>query len=105
MQRIAESPPPALQRPVIDQMREALLFAELEDAVLRRLAEITEAHVVEAGTRLFEQGDSNPPLWVLVSGQMSLFRTASDGTVTVVEVVQPSGHAGLTTILTQLPIL
>ena len=34
-----------------------------------------------------------------------MFRTAPDGTVTVVEVLQPSGHAGLATTLTQLPAL
>ena len=42
---------------------------------------------------------------VLISGQISSFRTTPDGTVTVVDVTQPSGHAGLQAILAQLPAL
>ncbi len=40
-----------------------------------------------------------------MSGQLSFFRTAPDGTVTVVDVVHPSGHTGLQAVLTQMPVL
>ena len=91
--------------PTVDQMRETVIFRDLEEEVLHGLTSIAEARVVEAGTRLFNQGELNARFCVLVSGQVSMFRTAPDGTVTVVEVLQPSGHAGLATTLTQLPAL
>ncbi len=96
---------PIAGHPTVDQMREAGIFRNLEDEVLHGLASIAEARIVEAGTRLFDQGELNARFCVLISGQVSMFRTAPDGTVTVVEVLQPSGHAGLATTLTQLPAL
>ncbi len=96
---------PTAGHPTVDQMREADIFMDLDDEVLHGLALIAKARVVEAGARLFNQGDLNAHFCVLISGQVSMFRTTPDGTVTVVEVLQPSGHAGLATILTQLPAL
>src|SRR5579862_3541248 len=92
-------------RPSVGELREVTMFAELEDRVLHSLSEIAESHVFEAGHRLYAQGDMDAPLCLLTSGQISSFRTAPDGTITVVDVVQPSGHAGLQSILTQLPAL
>jgi len=92
-------------RPAVADLRDVPMFLGLEDRVLERLATIAEARVVDAGTRLQAQGEMDGPFCVLLSGQISSFRTAPDGTVTVVDVVQPSGHCGLQAILTQLPAL
>ena len=96
---------PDMRRPTTVQIREADIFTRLDERVLDRITLIAEARVFETGTVLFNQGDLNPPFCILIGGQVSMFRTALDGTVTVVEVLQPSGHAGLATILTQLPAL
>jgi CRP-like cAMP-binding protein len=93
------------ERPTLAELREVAMFAGLEDRVLERLVAIADARVVEAGTRLYAQGQTDVHFCLLLSGQISSFRTAPDGTVTVVDVVQPSGHAGLQSILTQLPAL
>jgi CRP-like cAMP-binding protein len=95
----------ATKQPTIVQLREVAIFADLEDKVLERVAAIAEARVVEAGSRLYTQGQLDVPFCLLLSGQISSFRTAPDGTVTVVDVTQPSGHAGLQAVLTQLPAL
>ncbi len=92
-------------RPSIAQLREVTIFAGLEDRVLDGLAAISELRVFEAGARLYAQGDRDIPFCVLLAGQLSFFRTAPDGTVTVVDVVQPTGHTGLQAVLTQMPVL
>ena len=92
-------------RPTVAQLRDVTAFANLDDRVLGRLATISGFAQFEAGTRLYAQGDRNIPFCVLVSGQISFFRTAADGTVTVVDVVQPTGHTGLQAVLTQMPVL
>jgi CRP-like cAMP-binding protein len=93
------------RRPDVADLRAVEMFQGLEDRVLERLAAISEAYVFEAGHRLYRQGDLDAPFCLLISGQISSFRTAPDGTVTVVDVTQPSGHTGMQGILTQLPTL
>lgn len=93
------------ERPAPAQLRELTIFNGLEDRVLDRLAGMAELRSFETGTRLYQQGDLNVPFCILVSGQMSFFRTAPDGTVTVVDVVRPSGYTGLQAVLTQMPVL
>ena len=95
----------AIRRPSIAELRDVEMLRDLEDPVLERLSAIAESHQFEAGRRLYAQGDVDVPFCLLISGQISSFRTARDGTVTVVDVTQPSGHAGLQAILTQLPAL
>jgi CRP-like cAMP-binding protein len=92
-------------RPAIAQLRGMTIFASLADHVLDRIAAVSELRNLETGTRLYAQGDLNIPFCILVSGQMSFFRTAPDGTVTVVDVVPPLGHTGLQAVLTQMPVL
>jgi CRP-like cAMP-binding protein len=92
-------------RPAIAELRDVPMFVGLEDRILGRIASIAESRIVEAGSLLFAQGQLDAPFYLLLDGQISSFRTAPDGTITVVDVVQPSGHAGLQAILTQLPAL
>jgi CRP-like cAMP-binding protein len=96
---------PETERPSASQLRAAPIFAGLEDRVLDRLVAVSELRSVETGARLYSQGDLNIPFCILVSGQMSFFRTAPDGTVTVVDVVHPSGYIGLQAVLSQMPVL
>lgn len=81
------------------------LFAGVEDRVFARLDVISELRECGPGVRIFTQDDVNPPFVAIVSGQISTFRTAPDGTVTVIDVLRAPAHAGLSAILTQLPQL
>jgi CRP/FNR family transcriptional activator FtrB len=92
-------------RPDIAQLRDVPIFANLADGLLDRLGTISELRDYDAGTRLYDQGERNIPFCVLLSGQISFFRIAADGTMTLVDVVQPSGHTGLQAVLTQMPVL
>ena len=96
---------PEPERPSIAQLRGMPIFANLEERVLKNLADVSELRSFESGTRVFAQGDLDVPFCILVSGQMSFFRTAPDGTVTVVDVVRPNGYTGLQAVLTQMPVL
>jgi len=93
------------ERPAVSLLRDVTIFSELDPRVLDRIAAISELRNLDTGTRLYAQGDLNIPFCILVSGQMSFFRTAPDGTVTVVDVVPPAGHTGLQAVLTQMPVL
>ena len=95
----------APERPSAAQLRGLPIFAELEDRLLGRIATISALKTFETGTLICAQGDLNVPLCILVSGQMTFFRTAPDGTVTVVDVVHPNGYTGLQAVLTQMPLL
>lgn len=96
---------PGSVRPNAAQLREQAIFGGLDERILDRLAAISELRSFVTGSRLYAQGDLNIPFCILVSGQMSFFRTAPDGTVTVVDVVHPSGYTGLQAVLTQMPVL
>jgi CRP-like cAMP-binding protein len=96
---------PQPERPSVSQLRGMPIFADLEERVLERLAAMSLLRSFETGTRVFAQGDLDVPFCILVSGQMSFFRTAPDGTVTVVDVVHPNGYTGLQAVLTQMPVL
>jgi CRP-like cAMP-binding protein len=93
------------ERPPVSQLRSMPIFADLEERVLERLVAISAMRSFETGTRVCAQGDLDVPFCILVSGQMSFFRTAPDGTVTVVDVVHPNGYTGLQAVLTQMPVL
>lgn len=93
------------ERPSVSQLRGIPIFAELADHVLERLAAISELRGFETGARVFAQGDLGTPFCILLFGQLSFFRTAPDGTVTVVDVVHPNGYTGLQAVLTQMPVL
>lgn len=86
-------------------LRGVAMLQGVADLAFEHLAAIAECRTIQAGTRIYEQGGTDTPFCILVSGQISVFRTAPDGTVTVVDVIQPSGHTGLPGVLTQLPAL
>jgi len=93
------------KRASVAELRGMPIFADLEERVLKNLADVSELRSFESGTRVFAQGDLDVPFCILVSGQMSFFRTAPDGTITVVDVVHPAGYTGLQAVLTQMPVL
>ena len=49
-------------RPSIEQLRESAIFGALDDRMLDRLAAISEVRAIDAGTRLYAQGEHDIPL-------------------------------------------
>jgi CRP-like cAMP-binding protein len=92
-------------RPTTDAVRALPMFAEVDADVVARVADIAAYRTLEPGEKLFTQGTTDMGLHLLVSGQISTFRTAHDGTVTVIDVTRPPGHLGLQAVLARLPSL
>lgn len=79
---------------MIDALQHNFLFANLSDAQLKRV----EMHAVVVhlsdGESLFEQGDTANRFFMLLSGQIKLFRLSPAGNEKVVEIVTPGSTFG-----------
>jgi CRP/FNR family transcriptional activator FtrB len=95
----------AVVRPDPSLLRQSPMFRELEDRVLSRLCAVARVLVLPEGTSICRQGELPDHLYVVVSGQVALSNTASNGTSAVVEVIPPGGHFVLATVLARLPLL
>ena len=74
---------------MIDDLRRNYLFSELDEARLQRVARHA-AHVhLNEGEALFEQGDLAKRFYLLLSGQVKLFRLSPAGNEKVVDIVVP----------------
>ena len=59
---------------LIEAVRSALDFAELDDETLRRLVTASSLRPLAAGTVLFEKGSEPDGLYVVVSGTLSIIQ-------------------------------
>lgn len=89
----------------MEYLGKATLFKNLPESVLARLLPISELMTIEAGTHICRRGEQASHLYVLADGQVTLSNTAGNGTIAVVEVIQPTGHFILATMLARLPFL
>jgi CRP/FNR family transcriptional activator FtrB len=88
-----------------DALRQAPIFRDLADSVVRALARIASVSDVPADSVLCRQNAPSEHLHVLLRGQVALFNAAPDGSTAVVEVIRPPGHFVLATVLARLPYL
>lgn len=74
---------------MIEDLRRNYLFSDLDEAQLQRVARHA-AHVhLNDGEALFEQGDLATRFYLLLSGQVKLFRLSPAGNEKVVDIVIP----------------
>jgi thioredoxin reductase (NADPH) len=66
-------------RGVVDDNRQAQRFPTLSQEQIARLAVAGKRRAMRAGEILFEQGDENPGVFVLLSGQLEIVRPRLDG--------------------------
>lgn len=76
-------------RNIIDDLARGMLFKRLSDTQLQRVAERAERIRKHDGEFLFKQGDPADRFYLLISGQIKLFRLSSDGDEKVIEVIKP----------------
>jgi CRP-like cAMP-binding protein len=81
-------PPPTLQD-LVATLRSAGIFSRLTDAQLLTLARRTRLVALAAGETLFRHGDKARALYLLVQGQLKLFRTSASGDEMIVELLEP----------------
>ncbi len=74
---------------MIDALREAPLMWGLSDQQLERVAASALRQTLDEGTWLFSQGDPARRFYLVLSGQIRLFRLSPDGAEKVIEIVAP----------------
>ena len=72
---------------MIEELKRNLLFARLTEAQLKRVATRAQRLRLDEGEALFEQGDPATRFYLLLSGQIKLYRLSSAGNEKVIEVV------------------
>lgn len=70
-------------------LKQGPLLAALTDAQLDRVARRAHRIHLKAGESLFEQGDAADRFYLVVSGQIKLYRLSPNGDEKVVEIVTP----------------
>lgn len=74
---------------MIDELRAGALFSLLPTPQLERVAQRARRLQLTEGQRLFEQGDSADRFFLLLTGQVKLYRLAPTGHEKVIEIIQP----------------
>lgn len=70
-------------------LRVSEFFKDLTESSLRTLAEICIPKDIQKKQLLFSEGVEGHAVYLLISGAVQLFKTASDGRVTVIKMVTP----------------
>lgn len=79
----------ALERRLIDELREAPLLAQLSDEQRERVARHASQLRLDAEQLLFSQGDAANRFYLVLAGQMQLYRLSPEGAKKVIEIVAP----------------
>lgn len=74
---------------MIEDLKKGLLFSHLDERQLSRVARKAHRVTLEDGESLFEQGDSADRFYLLLVGQVKLYRLSPAGNEKVIEVVTP----------------
>lgn len=82
--------------PVTDALSQALLFEDLAQDVLARIARQSSCFRLKQGELLVEKGSLCDGLYVVAYGQIKLFFTSSQGLEKVAEIVGEAGVVGET---------
>jgi CRP-like cAMP-binding protein len=72
---------------MILELKRNLLFARLTEAQLKRVATHAQRLRLEEGEALFEQGDPATRFYLMLSGQIKLYRLSPAGNEKVIEIV------------------
>lgn len=71
---------------MIEQLKDNFLFARLTAEQMDRVVSLAELIQLDEGAHLFEQGDDAKRFFLVVSGQIKLFRLSQDGNEKVIEI-------------------
>jgi CRP-like cAMP-binding protein len=71
---------------MIEELRGALLLSQLSQEQLERVARRAARLGLEDGQMLFSQGDPAERFYLVLSGQVRLFRLSPDGAEKVIEI-------------------
>lgn len=75
--------------PVVTLMRKHYLFSRLPENVLQDVCALASLKRLEANATLMHQGDPADRFFLLISGQIKLYRITSENQEKLVEIIQP----------------
>lgn len=84
---------------VVDILRQAPLFHEVDDAILARLGARCVSRVVDRDHVLFRAGDPCTGMYIVIEGQVRIYRAAPDGRDQTI-VIEGPGHS-----IAELPLV
>lgn len=78
----------------VEDLQAGLLFSSLSERQLQRVA--SHAHIVkrDTGSLLFEQREPAKRFYLVLQGQIKLFRLSPEGNEKVIEIITPPGTFG-----------
>ncbi len=71
------------------ELRKSHLFNSLDDWQLRQIQESSHAVNLHDGESLFETGDRAERFFLVISGQVKLFRLSAEGNEKIIDIIQP----------------
>jgi len=74
---------------MIDALRNTPLLSRLGEQQLQRVSARAVHRTLDEGQWLFRQGDPARRFYLVVEGQLRLFRLSPEGTEKVIEIVSP----------------
>jgi len=72
-----------------DDIRSAHLFSSLNDRQLAQVLESSHAINLQDGESLFETGDGAHRFFLVMQGQIKLFRLSTEGNEKIIDIIQP----------------
>ncbi|GAB3041127.1 Crp/Fnr family transcriptional regulator [Sediminivirga luteola] len=78
----------------IESVKNATLFAGIDDEAIKALVDLMTPLTLRRGTELFHEGDSGDELYLVLSGKVKLGRTAPDGRENLLSVLGPGEMFG-----------
>lgn len=74
---------------MIEDLKKGMLFERLSEKQLQRIAQRAHRLFLQAGESLFQQGDAADRFYLVLKGQIKLYRLSPAGDEKVIEVVKP----------------
>lgn len=104
-QPLSRSAHDSTARPDIADLRQSSLFRDVDVDILDQIVGLSTIVSLQDDETVGHQGAPADAIFLILSGQVALFNTASNGTSAVVEVLHPGAHMFLPTVLAGLPLL
>src|SRR5690606_25015052 len=84
-------------------LAKSVVFGDLEESELRRLAGIARETTLAPGETLFEQGEESDGLYIVITGIVRIFLTAVDGREATISLLEDGEMIGEISLLDGLP--
>ena len=84
-------------------LAKSVVFGDLEESELRRLAGIARETTLAPGETLFEQGEESDGLYIVINGIVRIFLTAVDGREATISLLEDGEMIGEISLLDGLP--